>query len=136
MGSMGVGFLNILLSQCGTSFSASEMLKLLGVMLVLMIVYVAQLSICVPLALMLKKPVLVVAIYYGLTIVFGQLATLKNSSKVFDNIFACTPYGGKYSFITTDTGTGYIFKAVFVSLIFIIVMIAITYSLFRKSEIK
>jgi ABC-2 type transport system permease protein len=38
--------------------------------------------------------------------------------------------------VTLSTGTGDIVKAIFVSLIFIIVILAITYRGFRKSEIK
>ena len=136
MGSVAVGFLNLLTSEAGTAFSASQVLKLLAVMLTLIIVYVAQLSVCIPLALVLKKPVLVVAIYYGFTILFASLTGLKNSSQMFDHIFACTPYGSNYTFVTLNTGTGDMFKAISVSLIFIILMLAVTYCAFRKSEIK
>ncbi|NLH45608.1 MAG: ABC transporter permease [Acholeplasmataceae bacterium] len=136
MGSAAVGLLHLLTSESGKAFSASEIWKLLTVMLTLIIVYMAQLSVCVPLALALKKPVLVIAINYGFAILCAQLMGLRNSSKVFDHIFAITPYGGNYIFVTLDTGTGDIFKAITVSLIFIIVMIAVTYCAFRKSEIK
>lgn len=136
MGSVSLGFLHLLTSEAGTAFSASEIWKLFAVMLSLIIVYMAQLSICLPLAFALKKPVLVVAIYYGFTILCAQLMGLKDSSPIFDRIFACTPYGGNYTFATLDTGMGDIIKAISVSLIFIIAMIAVTYCAFRKSEIK
>lgn len=136
MGSLAIGFLHILTTDGGTAFSAAEILKLLAVMLTLIIVYVAQLSVCVPLALVLKKPVLVVAINYGISILSAQLMGLRGSSVVFDRIFNSTPYGGNYIFATLNTGTGDIFKAIFVSLVFIIVMLAVTYCAFRKSEIK
>lgn len=136
MGSVAVGFLHILTSEAGTAFSASEIWKLLAAMLTLIVVYMAQLSLCIPLALVLKKPVLVVAIYYGFTILCAQLMGLRDSSPVFDRIFACTPYGGNYTFVTLGTGAGDIFKAISVSLIFIIAMIVVTYYAFRKSEIK
>lgn len=136
MGSISVGFLNILSTESGKTFSSSEIMKLLGIMLTLIILYVAQLSLCVPLAILSKKPVLVVAIYYGLTILCAQLTGLKNSSKVFAHIFACTPYGGDYNLITLATGTSDIIKSIIVSLIFLAVMLAITIIAFRKSEIK
>ena len=136
MGSVAVGFLNIITQNSSIAFQASEFFKLLMVMLTLMIVYAAQLSICVPLALVLKKPVLVVAIYYGCTILCAQLAGLKNSSPMFDNIFSLTPFGGNYMFVTMDSGTGDLVKAISVSLVFIIILIGITYSVFRKAEIK
>ncbi|SED13278.1 ABC transporter permease [Paenibacillus sp. GP183] len=136
MGSVAVGFLHVLTSVDGTTLSASGVLKLLAVMLTLMIVYVAQLSICVPLAFILKKPIFVVAIYYGFSILSAQLIKLSESSAVFDRIFSSTPYGGNYAFVTLNTGTGDMVKAIAVSLGFIIVMLAVTYRAFRKSEIK
>lgn len=136
MGSVAVGFLNILTKESGISYQASELLKLLIIMPTLAIVYAAQLSICVPLAIVLKKPVLVVAIYYGFQILCAQLTGLRDSFPVFKSIFSCTPYGGDYTFLTIDAGTGDIVKAIYVSLAFIIVMLAVAYSVFRKSEIK
>lgn len=136
MGSVAVGFLNIITSKASTAFSTTEIWKLLAVMFTLMIVYMAQLSVCLPLALVLKKPVLVVAIYYGFSILSGQLMGLRGSSRLFDRIFDSTPYGGNHAFLTLDTGTGDIFKTILVSLIFMILMISVTYFAFRKSEIK
>ncbi|HEY4391731.1 MAG TPA: ABC transporter permease [Paenibacillus sp.] len=136
MGSVAVGFLNMITTEAGRAFTASEIWKTVAVILTLAIVYIAQVSICIPLAFILRKPVLVVAIYYGFSILTAQLAKLSDSSKVFDRIFSCTPYGGNYTFITLATETGEIVKAITISLIFIIVMLGITYSTFRKSEIK
>jgi len=136
MGAVSVGFLNILSKDSTIAFSAAVFLKMFAAMLTLLIVYVAQLSICVPLALLLKKPVLVVAIYYGLSILGGQLAGLCSSSAVLNNIFACTPFGGNYSFVTLNSGVGSLLKAIVVSVVFIIVMLVITFGIFRKAEIK
>ncbi|MFD0715730.1 ABC transporter permease [Paenibacillus sp. GCM10027626] len=136
MGSMSIGFLNLLTSESGTALSTAEVWKLLAVMLTLLIVYMAQLSICVPLALMLKKPVFVIAIYYAFTIACGQLTGLKESYPTFYRIFSFTPYGGDYSFMNLHTESEDLLQAVGVSLAFIIVMLAIAYSTFRKSEIK
>ncbi|MNP68119.1 hypothetical protein D3C76_1640280 [compost metagenome] len=96
----------------------------------------AQLILCVPLAFVLKKPVLVVPIYYGFSILTAQLIGVANSSPVFDRIFSCTPYGGNYTFLTLDAVAGDIFKAIGVSLAFIILILAVTFALFRKSEMK
>ncbi|MHA6534177.1 ABC transporter permease [Paenibacillus sp. BAC0078] len=136
MGSVAMGFLHVLTSGAGSGLSASGVLKLLGLSLTLMIVYMAQLSITVPLAFVLKKPVLVVAIFYGFSILCGQLGGLAERYPGFDRIFAATPFSGNYSLMTINTGTGVIFKAIAVSLIFLLVMLAITYSVFRRTEIK
>jgi ABC-2 type transport system permease protein len=101
-----------------------------------MVVYMAQLSICVPLAFATKKPVLVVAIYYGFTIFCAQLSGLRNSSPALDKVVSYTPFGGNYTFVTLDTGTGDYVKAIVVCFVFIMLMLAVTYSIFRKLEIK
>ncbi|ADL50192.1 ABC transporter permease [Clostridium cellulovorans] len=136
MGSVSIGFLNLLTVETGKVLSAVEMWKLLVVMLTLLLVYLAQMSLCIPLALALKKPVFVVAIYYGATILFAQLVGVKNFSLVIYNIFSCTPYGGKHSMVVLNTGTGEIFKTISISLLFISTMFFISYFTFRKSEIK
>ncbi|UVI30238.1 ABC transporter permease [Paenibacillus spongiae] len=136
MGSVAVGFLHLLTSEASTAFSAAETGKMLAVMLTLLIVYVAQLSICIPLAFVLRKPIFVVAIYYGFSILTAQLMKISDSSPVFDRIFSSTPYGGNYAFVTLDTGPGDMIQAITVSLIFMIVMLAVTYGIFRRSEIK
>lgn len=134
MGSVGIGFLNIQSLNSGNTYQLLDYLKLLIITVSLMIVYAAQLSICVPLAFVLKKPVLVVAIFYGLSILCGQLSGL--SSSVFKRIYAFTPFGGHYMFLSMDSKSVDISNAICVSLIFIIVMLTITYTVFRKSEIK
>ncbi|MGG4396942.1 ABC transporter permease [Paenibacillus thiaminolyticus] len=136
MGSIAVGYLNLLTSNGSTPYAASDIWRLASVLFTLMIVYVEQLSICVPLALLLKKPVLVVAVYYGFSILITQLARLSASYEVFDRIFSLTPYGGNYTMVTLNTGTDDMVKAIIVSFIFIIGMVAVAYGTFRKAEIK
>jgi len=136
MGAVAVGFLNLLTVEGGTVFAASEVLKIAAVFLTLMVVYVAQLSICVPLAFVLKKPIFVIVIYYGFSILTAQLMKISDSSPGFNRILSATPYGGNYAFTTLGTAAVEISQAIAVSLLFIVVMLAITYGIFRKSEMK
>jgi len=136
MSSVGVGFLHMLAIDSGTAFDVTVFFKMLAVMLTLILVYVAQLSLCVPFALLFKKPVVVIVVYYGFTILCAQLYGLRNASEVFKNISSYTPYGGTHTFLTLEAQAGDFGKTIIVSLVFITVMIAVTYSVFRKSEIK
>lgn len=136
MDAVALGFLNLLTKGSGSAISASEFFKMLIVMLTLVIVYASQLSVCVPLAFVLKKPVLVVAIYYAISILSAQLIALSASSETLDFILSKTPFGGDYIFSTMNSGTADIIAAIFGSFIFIIIMLAITYIAFRKAEIK
>ncbi|MBC3887555.1 ABC transporter permease [Acetobacterium paludosum] len=136
MGAVSVGFLNNLTQASTAAFQASNLLKFLLIALILIIVYASQLSVCVPLAFILKKPVLVVPIYYVISLLGGQLSLLAASSPGFNRIFSLTPFGGSYSFLDLNAQAADIFKAILVSVIFIIIMLAITYAAFRKAEIK
>lgn len=136
MGAASVGFLHILTSDAGKTLSAAQIFKLGAIILTISLVYIAQLSLCIPVAILSKKPVIVVAVYYGFTILGIQLTSLAKGNKLFDYIYSCTPYGGTYCFLTLNSGTEDFVKAICVSIIFIIVMIGITCFAFRKSEIK
>lgn len=134
MGSATIGYLHLLTS--GAQLSAAGLGKLLLVLLTLMIVYIAQLSVCIPLSLWFKKPVLVVAVYYGFSILTGQLLGIGSQYPGFSRVFALTPYGGNHIFATLDTGLADIGKAIIVSLVFICAMAALAYTAFRKMELK
>ncbi len=136
VGSNSIGFLYIITKYCGTVISSGEVLKFIIIIFTIMVVYAAQLSICIPVAFTLKKPVFVVAIYYGITIVFAQIPSIAGKYEIFDKICNLTPFGSNYCFLALNTGTEALIKVIVVSLIFIIIMVLITYSVFRKKEIK
>ncbi len=136
LGNASLGFLHLLIEESGTALSIGEFPKLLVVMLVLTLILTAQLSICVFLALVLKKTVAVIAIYYGISITSGQLLGLAEKSELFDKLYSLTPFGGTYMFMTLEAGTGEIIKAVLVSIGFTAVILGLTCMVFRKKEIK
>ncbi|MNI75594.1 hypothetical protein D3C73_1317610 [compost metagenome] len=109
---------------------------MLAAILTLLIVYLGQLSVCMPLAFFIRKPVFVVASTYGLSILTAQLIRLGEHFPVLGHVLSVTPYGGDYMMITLHTAAGDMVKAIIVSLIYTAVMLAVTYAVFRKSELK
>ncbi|URZ02538.1 ABC transporter permease [Clostridium felsineum] len=136
MGAVALGFLNMITTECGKILYFSEIIKLVVIIITQTIVYCAQLSICVPLAIGFKRPVIVIAVYYGISILSGQLGNLEARYKAFANIIQFTPYCGKYCRLTLSTGRSNVIFGIISSLIFGGLMIAITCFAFRKSEIK
>lgn len=134
MGSNALGFLHIMTGEAGIAFSGKVIAKLLVIMLTMTLVYWAQLSICVPLALVLKKPVLIVAIYYVFIMLSTQLNSLSGSLELFDRVYGSTPYDWHYTYMLLNTGTEDIWKAIIVSTLFIIVMLAIAFNRTRKNS--
>lgn len=136
IGASSMGFMHLLQVEAGKSLAVSDIGSLLTVMLTLAIVYIGQLSVCVLFAILIRKPVVVIALSYVLSILSGQLQLLKGNSKVFDWIFACTPFGSNYGFVNLNSSSGDVIKAVVVSVLFTTVMLIIAYITFRRSEIK
>ncbi len=136
MGSVSIGFLNILSKESGTEISASVFARLIAAAGTLILVHMSQLSLCLPIAFAVKKPVLVVAIYYAISILSGQLSALAAQSNVLNNIFSLTPFGGNRMFLTVHSGGGELLETFAVSIIFGIAVIIITCGIFRKTEIK
>lgn len=136
MGLTSVGFLKLLTTEGGSAISLSQVWKMVAIIFALLASYAARASVCIPLAIALKKPSIVVPAYYGLTIFLAKLSSLEASSKLLKNIFQCTPFSGKYSLMTLNTGESDIIKAIVLSLIFIAIITFITGFAFRKSEIK
>ncbi|KUP25614.1 ABC transporter permease subunit [Paenibacillus sp. DMB5] len=134
MGSAALGFLNVLTS--GSSVTAAGAPRMLAVILSLLIVYAAQLSICLPVAFWIKKPVIVVAIAYGFSMLTGQLMQLSARLPVLKHVLAVTPYGENYIFITPATAAGDMLTAILVSAGFAAVMLGLSYLLFRRTELK
>lgn len=132
----GLGFLNLLTATGGKNLSGSQGWELFGIMLLLLLVYAAQLSLCLPLAMIFRKPVVVIAVYYAFSVLSGQLSALAKNSKLFSDLFALTPYGGNHPLLTLSAGWADVIQAILVSLIFIAFMIALTFAAFRKAEIK
>lgn len=136
MQSVALGFLHILTVEGHTVLSLAAVGKLIIIMITLILIYISQLSICIPLALLIRKPVVVVAVYYFISIISAQLGVIKAGYPLLDKLLALTPLGGDYSLLVLSTSNGTIIKGILVSIIFTTFVIGITYGFFRKSEIK
>lgn len=135
-GKASLGFLYLLTEESGAVLRGGDVPKLIAVMAVLIIVIAAQLSICIPLAFSLKRPVLVIGIYYAVSILSGQLLGLARNFKIFDKLYSFTPFGGKGLLMSLKMGAGDMGKSIAVSVFFIFLMLLVTYGIFRKAEIK
>ncbi|MFA9465277.1 MAG: hypothetical protein ACERKN_13415 [Velocimicrobium sp.] len=136
MGSIGVCYFNMILTDSAKILQSADIVRILIATITLLVVYVSQASICIPIALAVKKPIIVVVLFYVINISVGQLAPFAEKSDVFSTILSATPIDSKYLFISMDSSTGDIMKALAGSVIFIILMLLISYLIFRKAEIK
>lgn len=114
----------------GSAIGKSVFLGLLGVF-----IYTARMSLCIPVAFKVRKPVAVMTIGIVAAFGFDMLTQAVKDVPVIGDIFNNTPYAVIYD-INMNSDAGVIVKSIVVSVIFIIVMVLITYLMFRKSEIK
>lgn len=135
MGDISVGFLG-LLADSGKTLTASNVLKLVIVMITLMGVYISQLSITILLGFKLKKPLYIVGLYYGFGGICAQLLLLEGKFPQFDRLFALTPYGGRHILLTLDTPWTSIIRTILIIVLYIVVIVSLTNRLFKKAEIK
>lgn len=99
-------------------------------------VYIGQLSICVPVAMKVKKPVVVTAFGFFFGMITALISTLASEVDLLDNIYQLTPY--RYGIAQTGVAaeTGDMWMAVLVSLVFTALMGGVSYLVFRKADIK
>ncbi|MFO1446131.1 ABC transporter permease [Bacillus sp. Bva_UNVM-123] len=129
-------FLNIMANEPHLTYTAALFVKMMVITLTIMIVYASQLSFCVLIAFVLRKKVLVIMIGYAIMFISGQLIALRDKYSILDTILSYTPYGVSFSQFVIDAEAGVFIKAIVISVLFSVLMIAITYVSFRKSEIK
>lgn len=99
---------------------------------VLALVYIAQLSFTILLAFLFKRAMLVIPIFYTLSALSGQVSANADVLKVANDVLGFTPFGGEIIALTTDS----VGQAVFVSLLFMVIIVVLTFIAFRKAEVK
>ncbi|MEO4052530.1 hypothetical protein [Solibacillus sp. CAU 1738] len=131
MGGVAAGYLSILTTSTSGTFGQS-----IVILLIMTMVYFAQLCVCLLLAFTLRKAVLVVAGYYMLSMFLGQVASFPETFELLHNIISYTPFAGKYITMHVGMSSADLTIALFTCMIFMLVVMWLTYMSFRKAEIK
>lgn len=100
------------------------------------IVYIGQLSVCIPVAIKIKKTVVVTAFGFFFGMITALIATLASKVDLLDNIYRLTPYHYGIDKIGVNANAGDMIAAIAVSLCFTAVMALVSRCIFRKSDIK
>lgn len=129
-------YIQMLSDVTGKSVAAGTVGKIILISLVSMIVSAARLSVCIPVAFKIRKPVAVLAIGFAFNALIDLVIGLFKNVPVISDILTFTPFSRKFILVTVHTTTGILIKAVICSIIFIAVMAVVTYISFKKDEIK
>ncbi|MGM0213977.1 hypothetical protein [Enterococcus sp. AZ109] len=93
----------------------------------------AQLMIALPLVFLLKRPASVLAASYGILLLLGPIALLNETTQ---KLLSYTPYSKDLDQMTLAISNHYFFQRLAINFVFILVMILISYGLFRKKEVR
>lgn len=128
-------FIGILNNSKGIEVTVSSVAKSIVLVFVGILLYAARLSICIPVAFKVRKSVVVMAVGIAAAFGFDMVTQMLKDVAVIGTIFDNTPYAVIYD-LSMTASVGTIIRAVIDSIVFILVMIGITYAMFRKAEIK
>ncbi len=118
----------------GFSITGDNIGKAILVLLVSIVLHVARLSICIPIAFKVRKSVVVTVIGVVFLFVVDFFMVMVAKISALADVVELLPYGK--AVLTMDMSTGTLIKYVISSLVFINIMRVITYVGFKKSEIK
>ena len=115
-------FQNIMKNENSTAFDFNIFLKIIAIWFTMAIVYASQISISIFLAFSIRKSVIVIA----------QIINIDAAS----DFFSKTPFGIDYSKLTLNADSSVFFNFIGISLVFLVIMMLLSYLFFRKAEIK
>lgn len=123
--------MNLLDTNADASF-----VKIILVYIASAVNYVACISICIPIAIKVKKPVVITAIGFMIGMLTALICSLAEKAAVLKGIMRCLPYYYGANQVNAQSGYGTILLSFIVSVIFMSVMAFLSYLLFRKEDIK
>lgn len=128
-------FLNILSNATGVEITNEYVLKSVVLSLLITLTYIAKISICIPLAFMARKSIVVIMTGFVSTFLFDIISALLKDVAGISNFIKFLPYTMIYD-LNLNCSVEVMVKSFISSVLFITVMLGITYAQFRKAEIK
>ncbi|MFF5995128.1 hypothetical protein AAGS61_10265 [Lysinibacillus sp. KU-BSD001] len=125
------GFLSIVTSDIDAATP-----KVISVLIVMTVVYLAQLSFAIFLAFWLKKAIFVITLYYMFSALTGQIAMYPDTFTILNKLISLTPFNGEFIVMNPSLTSGELTTALIISIIFMGIMTALSWIYFRKAEVK
>ena len=131
-------FLTLICRESGNALTLYSVLKILGITAAVCVVYAGQLSICLTLAFIFRRPVPVIGIGYLVSMTCGMLQAGGNKVfKVFEKMISMTPFHFKnLTRLSMDAEPEMFLKSVGTGVGFTVLMILAAMLIFRRAEIK
>lgn len=123
--------MNLLDTNADASF-----VKIILVYIASAVNYVGCISICIPIAIKVKKPVVITAIGFMIGMLTALICSLAEKAAVLKGIMRCLPYYYGANQVNLESGYGTILASLIVSTAFALLMGFLSYLFFRKEDIK
>jgi len=133
-----VSSISVLLLYDGANYqlTAATIGKIIVTFLVSALVYAARLSICIPLAFKIRKPIAIMAFGFVFSAIIDLVLRLLADMPLIGDIINISPFSAKFISLSLATEAKVFFEATLSSVIFLIGITIITYLTFKKAEIK
>lgn len=128
-------FFDVMSNVCNVENDGAAIGKAVLICLLVVFMYVARLSICIPVAFKFRKSIPVIIVGFISAFVFDIIASLVQDIPGVSDLFSFLPYS-MITNCTMNADSGDIVKILLSGTAFIVAMVAISYALFRKDEIK
>ncbi len=127
-------YLNLMANKAGYAVNGANIGKSIEMLIVSIILYAARLSFCIPLAFKIRKAVVVTVVGVIVGFVSDFIMNVMSKVPVLDTIVEYTPFS--YPMVELNMSQGELIKILAISVVFIILMVLLTYRIFKKDEIK
>ncbi|TDE90859.1 hypothetical protein EXU48_17295 [Occultella glacieicola] len=124
-----------LLTADSVELDAGGVVHLVAVSVVTGLLYAAKLAVCIPLAFVLKRPIVVMATGFVWSFVADLLVSTVSDTAPGEAIAGLTPFSADRMPLP-DSSTGDLLTTTAVSVVFIAAMGALAWLLFRRADVK
>lgn len=100
------------------------------------LIYMGQLSVCIPVAIRFPKPIVVTSFGFFFGMITAFISTIASKVEMLDNIYKLTPYAYGIKQLGVDASPKGMWMGMGASILFIGLMLLISWMVFRKADIK
>ena len=128
-------FMDVLTNADGVEVNGGHIAKAVLVVLLIVFLYIARLSICIPVAFKTKKTIPVIITGFVSAFLFDIISSAVSSVDGISDFFSALPYS-MMTECTMSVDTEGVIKILISGIVFTAAMLAITFAMFRKDDVK
>lgn len=129
-------FIQYLYDTSGKAITADMIAKIILITLSAIMVHAARLSVCILVAYKIRKSIAVLAFGFIFNGIIDLFLGLFDNVPVIPDLIKYTPFSKDLLLTSVHSGTEVFLRAIICSIIFLVIIMEVTYQSFKKAEIK